>query len=359
MNCQNITLLNAKRIESLKAPFSTRRVPHSAFATLLAGDLAPRAGDLVLCRVEKIGQHRHLELISGRRAKLYPGDEIVLAYGNRYAPDQFESQVPEDLGRCQMVAAGGIASMVMSKHGRMKNATLVQPLGLVGDRHGKPLNLADFALPEPAPQTACPFVISVLGTSMNAGKTETAAQIIRGLRAAGLRVGAAKVTGTGSGGDVWSMNDAGAETVLDFTDAGLPSTYLADGEEVIRVMHTLIGYLGASGVDVVVFEVADGLFQRETAELVKSPEYADAVDAVVFAAGDAMGSAGGVQWLRSLGLPVMAASGVLTASPLATREAAAVTGLPVLGLEELSDASIATHLGVEARQALLQVGGVQ
>ncbi len=359
MDITNVSLLNAKRIESLKTPFATRRVPRSAIATLLAGDRKPEVGDLVLCRVEKLGQHRHLELTTGRRARLYPGDEIVLAYGNRYAPDQFEAEVPADLSRCNMVAAGGIAAQVITKHGKMKNSTVIQPLGLLGDRYGKALNLRDFALPEPAPHTACPFVISVLGTSMNAGKTETAAHIIRGLRAAGLRVGAAKVTGTGSGGDVWSMNDAGAETVLDFTDAGLPSTYLADGAEVLRVMDSLIGYLGASGVDVVVFEVADGLFQRETAELVKSPEYAAAVDAVVFAAGDAMGSAGGVQWLRSLGLPVMAASGLLTASPLAIREAAAVTGLPVLDLDALSDASIATHLGVEARQALLQVGGAQ
>ncbi len=359
MNKSDISLLNAKRVDSLKTPFVTRRVPRSAFATLLGGDRKPHAGDLVLCRVEKLGQHRHLELVTGRRAKLYPGDEIVLAYGNRYAPDQFESEVPEDLDRCNMVAAGGIASKVISKHGRMKGATIVQPLGLLGDRHGKPINLADFALPEPAPHTACPFVVSVLGTSMNAGKTETAAQIIRGLRAAGLRVGACKVTGTGSGGDVWSMNDAGAETVLDFTDAGLASTYLARNEEVVRVMDTLIGYLGASGVDVVVFEVADGLFQRETAELVKSPEFADAVDAVVFAAGDAMGSAGGVQWLRSLGLPVRAASGLLTASPLAIQEASVVTGLPVLGLDDLSSPAIVGKIGYSERQALLQVGGAQ
>lgn len=359
MDLSEISLLNAKRIDELKTPFSTRRVPRSAFATLLGGARRPRAGDLVLARVERIGQHRHLELVSGRRARLYVGDEIVLAYGNRYAPDQFEAEVPADLGACHMVASGGIAAKVRTRHGKMKAATQVRPLGLLGDRSGNPLNLAAFALPEPAPAAMAPFTVAVLGTSMNAGKTETAAHIIQGLRAAGLRVGAAKVTGTGSGCDVWSMTDAGAETVLDFTDAGLPSTYLADPREVLRVMHTLLGYLGASQVDAVVFEVADGLFQRETAELVKSTEFANAVDAVVFAAGDAMGSAGGVQYLRSLGLPVMAASGVLTASPLARHEAATATGLPVLGLEDLASPAIAGHVGYCARQALLAVGGAQ
>lgn len=359
MNLSDITLLNAQRIADLKTPFATRRVPRSAFATLLGAARRPEAGDLVLCRVERLGQHRHLELVSGRRARLFPGDEIVLAYGNRYAPDQFEAEVPEDLGRCHMVAAGGIASRMLSRHGRIKNASVVQPLGLIGDRHGRPLNLADHALPQPAPISCCPFTVAVLGTAMNAGKTETAANIIRGLREAGLRVGAAKLTGTGSGGDVWQMVDAGAETVLDFTDAGLASTYLASAETVQRAMNTLLGYLGASGVDAIVLEVADGLFQRETAELVKSPAFAEAVDAVVFAASDAMGSAGGVQCLRALELPVIAASGVLTASPLAAREAAAVTGLPVLGLDELSSPAIVGHLGYAARQAPLQVGALQ
>ena len=359
MDISEISLLNAKRIAALKTPFSTRRVPRSAFATLLGGDAGPAPGDLVLARIDKIGQHRHLELVSGRRSRLYVGDEIALAYGNRYAPDQFEAEVPADLGKCHMVAAGGIASRVVTRHGKIRAATAIEPLGLLGDRNGRRLNLADFALARPAPVPVAPYCVAVLGTSMNAGKTETAANIIRGLRAAGLRVGAAKVTGTGSGGDLWAMADAGAQTVLDFTDAGLASTYLAAPEQVRAVMHTLLDNLAATDVDAVVFEVADGLFQRETMELVKSADFANAVDAVVFAAGDAMGSAGGVQWLRTLELPVSVAAGVLTNSPLARREAASATGLPVLSLSDLSSSAVAGHLGYCAGEALREVGGAQ
>jgi hypothetical protein len=245
-----------------------------------------------------------------------------------------------------MVAAGGIAARVVTKHGKMKAATQVEPLGLIGDRTARVLNLADFAIEKIHFDDTHVHTIAVVGTSMNAGKTETCTNIIRGLVNAGLRVGAAKVTGTGAGCDVWTMLDAGPSLVLDFGDAGMPSTYLASMEQIEEVFVTLTRHLYRAGVDVVVLEVADGIFQRETAMLLDSPKFARTVDGIVFAAGDAMGSSAGVQWMQKRGLPVIAASGLLTASPLAIREARAAHGLPVFNLDELSSASIAEVLGV-------------
>lgn len=339
-----VTILDINRVAGWKTPYATRRVPREAFATLLTGTTTPRVGDLVLVRVDKLGQHKHLELAGGRRARLFVGDEIVLAYGHRYAPDQFEAEVPDDVGPCHMVAAGGVAARVLTRHDRMGAPTRVTPLGLVGDATGRALNLAQFSLPTQPLPSHQPFTVAVVGTSMNAGKTETATHIIRGLKRAGFRVGAAKVTGTGAGGDAWSMRDAGAFQVLDFGDVGLPSTYLASPQRVEEAMNTLIAQLTAEGAQAIVFEVADGVFQRETATLVTSPAFRRAVDAVVFAAGDAMGSVGGVNWLREQQLPVLAAGGLLTASPLASREAAQVLGLPLLTLEELASPTVAQVL---------------
>jgi hypothetical protein len=165
-------------------------------------------------------------------------------------------------------------------------------------------------------------------------------------------VGAAKVTGTGAGGDAWSMVDAGASIVLDFGDAGMASTYLAASEAVENVFVTLTRELYEAGMDAVVLEVADGLYQRETAALLTSTVFAGSVDGIVFAAGDAMGSLAGVQWLRDASLPVTAASGLVTASPLASREAEAAHGLAVLGLDKLADPSIVRILNVAAPQML-------
>jgi hypothetical protein len=64
-----------------------------------------------------------------------------------------------------------------------------------------------------------------------------------------------------------------------------------------------------------------------------------------------MGAADGVAWLRDHGLTVRAVSGALTASPLAVREAAEATSLPVLTAEALRDPAIAEIVGLTAMAA--------
>ena len=328
------TRLAGERIARAKASYTTRRVPAEAMQTLLTG-VQPKAGDLVFARVEQLGQHQHLESAAGRRAKLWVGDEIVVAYGSRYAPDQFEAYVPDDLEACHLVAGGGIAARVVNRHSAIRPATRIMPLGLLADGNGERLNLIDWRLPPVAPRRTKPLAIAVLGSSMNAGKTTTCAALVRGLAEAGLRVGAAKITGTGSGGDRWSVIDAGACPVFDFTDAGHPSTFGLCGGALADIMHTLTAHLAEGGAEACVLEIADGLLQQETAALATSATFRRTVDGVVFAANGSMSAVAGVDWLRRHGLPVLALSGVVTASPLGIREAAEATGLPVLSPDEL------------------------
>jgi hypothetical protein len=325
------------RLARAKFAYTTRNVDRGRIAGLLTGPCSPRSGDLVLARVEEIGQHRRIELPDGRRAVLFEGDEIVVCYGNRYAPDQFEAQVPEGLGPCHLAAAGGVAAEVTALHEAMDEPTRIVPLGLLAGHDGRPLNLGEFALPAPVTPLRRPPVVAVVGTSMNAGKTTAAAGVIRGLAAAGLRVGAAKVTGTGAGGDRWLMHDAGATWAMDFTDCGVPTTYRLPHEQVQEIATTLADDLAARGAEAIVIEVADGVFQRETERLLDSSAFRGLVDAYVFAAGDAAGAAMGVAWLQERSLPIALVAGALTRSPLAVREAAAATGVPVLHSEALAD----------------------
>lgn len=330
------------RVRRAQKAFTTRRVDFSDVAGLARGD-RPRAGDLVLARVESVGQHPRLELHSGRRAKLYEGDEIVVAFGARYAPDQFYAAVPERLGPCDLVAGGGVAGQVLDRHARVKAPTRLEPIGLLVDADERVLNLERYAIPM-ADQARRASVVVVAGTSMNAGKTTSAASLIQGLVRSGLRVGAAKLTGTGSGGDVWSMVDAGAELVLDFTDAGHATTANVAGHALHAIADRLLGQLNAAGVDIAVVEIADGLLQAETATLLSSPAFLGTVDAVVFAAGESMGAVAGVEWLRRRHAPVVAVSGLVSTSPLAKAEVETATGLPVRTIHELSDPMVAPML---------------
>lgn len=328
-----------RELKDAKVAYTVRRVARDAMATILRGDRHPQPGDLVLAQVRRLGQHKRIELADGRRAHLFVGDKVVVSYGNRYAPDQFEAVVPDNLGECHLVAAGGIAAVVLARDRRMKRPTVISPLGLLGDKDRRPLNIAHWAIGEVVDHAVRPYTIAVVGTSMGAGKTTTAASLIRGLNTSGLKVGAAKVTGTGAGPDTWFMLDAGAAPALDFTDAGFASTYRLPLNKVAGILTCLTAHLTRAGVQRIVVELADGLFQRETAHLLALPEFAEAVDGIIVAARDAMGAVAAVDWLRRKRLPVFALSGLLTTSPLAAREAADATGLPVLSDKALCEGS--------------------
>ncbi len=333
----NIEPVSMERLQRAKRGFVTRCVDLSGATQLITEGYAPRPGDLVLGRIDRLRLHGRLELPTGRRSVLFPGDEYIGCYANRYAPDQFEAEIPEDLSACNLVAAGGLTSNCVSRHSGVKPASEVTPLGVLADANGKVLNLTDFALPtRPAPASR-PTVTAVLGTSMNAGKTTVVADLALGMSRNGLRVGAAKVTGTGAGGDIWRMLDSGCERVLDFTDAGYPTTYKVPLAECEAIMETLVAELCETGVDTIVIEVADGILQPETRALASSPVFQRLVDNVIFAAGDALSAANGAGWLEQQGIEVAAISGAITASPLAVRECSTLTPLPILGRRQLKE----------------------
>lgn len=324
------------RLEAAKRAFTTRRAswPHSPM--LVSGSATPRVGDLVLARVTALGHHTKLELPNGRRATLHPGDDVVVAYGNRYAADQFHAKVPETLEACHLVASGGVAAMVDARSDRARRPTRITPYGLIAHENGDVLRLADFAI-QASDRLAAqrPRVVAVLGSAMNAGKTTAVSALTFALARAGRKVGVAKATGTGSGGDLWSAIDAGARTALDFTDAGLPSTYGLSSGEIERTLELLVAHLVAEGHDAVIVEIADGLLHRENADLVTSATFRRLIDDVVFAAADPMCALAGEKWLSERGRRPRLLTGQFTRSPLALEEVARNTTTTVLGASDL------------------------
>ncbi|WP_374969705.1 DUF1611 domain-containing protein [Terrabacter sp. BE26] len=329
-----------------KWSYVTRPVSTALTTELNAGAWSadPKLGDLVLARVEKIGVHRHLEDVHGRRVVLYPGDLVVGALGNRYATDFFEGYLPAG-PRTHLLTAGGVIGDVASAHVRRDAPTELAIIASVS-RLGRALSLDDFVRAVgPAPATPGGVVV-VVGSSMNAGKTTTASAIVRGWTRAGIRAGAGKVTGSGSGKDRWTYQDAGAHALLDFLDFGMPSTFGYPLERLRSTAFAIRDGLVADGAEAVVLEIADGLLQEETCGLLEGVPYL--ADAVVLAVSDALGAVAGVRVLADAGLRPVAISGLVSASPLASREAEAATGLPVLGVSELSNGALLPPLADRA-----------
>lgn len=342
--------------EVFQASYTTRYVSQAleqdptGFHLLSGPDLRPRTGDVVLARVTRIGNHKRIETPESRKAILFTGRVVMLAYGHRYATDQFLSHVPDSLGPASLVAAGGIAGVVTASHDKIGAPTAIEPLGLLADAQGV-VNIARFAPfrnAEPARKDgrlqARPRVIAVLGSSMNSGKSTVMSCFVNGLVNNGLKVGAGKITGTGAGNDPMIYKDAGASRVLDFTDFGYPTTFRTSMEEVRALTVNLVDALTDTDTDVVVVEIADGIYQEETAGLLRDELFQSTVDQVVFSASDALGARAGVQELQNAGLRVAAASGVMTSSPLASAEARSALdpfGVPVVSTFDLTDPLVA------------------
>lgn len=330
-------------LKAAKWAFSTRRVQPEVVHGIRDGVSTARSGDLVLGRVVQVGAHPRLQLAGGRHSDLYEGDLIVVACGARYASDQFEGVAQLEENGADLLAGGGCLGTVRVRHARMKAPTRVQPLGLLMDADGSVLNLSRFAMPAIS-YAGSMKIMGVVGASMNAGKTAAVASLVHGLEQAGHRTAAIKATGTGAFGDWWAYHDAGASFVTDFTDAGMVSTYQQPLQRLREGLDSMLGAAEAAGCEVAVVELADGVLQEEARALLLDGFIRRHFDAFLFAAPDALAALGGQASMQALGHPILALTGLITASPLHVQEACKATGLPVYSREALRDASTAAAL---------------
>lgn len=321
----------------IKWPYVTHLVDPSRFTSLLPVREGHDPGSLVLARVLTLGKHRDLETHEGRKMTLFAGDVFVGALGDRYATDQYEGlgRISGPLGH--IVGIGGVVGEVVSMNNRMPEPTRIEFLGRLGDAAGRPLHLSQFqSLPgQPLAARSAPTTILSLGASMNAGKTTTAAQMIRSLTVAGHRVAAGKITGTACLKDPNLLLDAGAVSVLDFTHAGWPSTANLALDELLAIAGRLRGALQPHDPEFVVLEVADGILQRETALLLADDGFRASVDGVTFAGPDALSCDAGVRRLRELRYHVLAAAGIVANGALGIAEVESSCGVRCLSGETI------------------------
>lgn len=335
--------------DAVKWAFTTRRVERGDAVRLSRAVHLAESGDLVLAQVESIGSHGKLQMSCGRAAELYPGDLVVVACGARYASDQFEGVAEVDPAGADLLAGGGVIGTYRQRHAAIKLPTRLRPIGLLLDLDHRVINLARYAM-ETQVQGRPPVVIGVVGSSMNAGKTTAVASLVHGLRRSGCRVAAIKATGTGAFGDFNAYLDAGAHIVLDFTDAGLVSTYLQPLPRLEGVVRSLLSAAAEERADVAVVEFADGVLQRETVGLLAAPEVRRLFSGFLYAAQDSLSALGGCVALARHDIVPIALTGLIARSPLSLAEAEQTTGQVVMSREALRDPAQAGVLMNAMRQ---------
>lgn len=323
--------------------FATRRIDQNLAGGLCHDFSQTKPGDLILGRVKSISNHRRIQLPEGRPSTLYPGDLVVLPCGARYAPDQFEGFAEIDEQCSDMLAGGGCIGRMVQRNERIKPPTRIQPLGRITSKDGTVLNTRDFALAKPTTTSQIP-VICVVGTSMNSGKTTATAALAHGLTKAGWQAAVLKGTGTGAFGDYNAYTDTGASYVADFTDAGMVTTYKEPLHRIVEGIDTLLSEAETRDCNIAVMELADGIFQQETAAILATPSARGRFSKYLFACSDAVTAAGGVAELERNGIRPIALTGMLSCSPMAVNEAQIATGVQVLTKGQLLDPAYANTL---------------
>lgn len=293
--------------------------------------LKPCVGDVALLRIEELGYHKSLVISNNKRSRLYDGDIFVGVFGNRYATQSLEAEV-EDTENLSMLTASGMVGTVKSKHkdfGKITNLSFVSFLTFYnGQRVNQKIQQSNKIIPYSSYSSSPLYntdaikknLLVVVGTGMNSGKTTTASKLIKGLSKMGIKVAACKLTGSVSNRDMDEMLSASANTFIDFSDYGFPSTYLCSKKELLDLFNTMIITLQKTNPDIIVMEIADGLLQRETAMLLKDTSIKSLIKWVVVTAESPLSALYAVENLSKEGYNIISVSGTMTSSPLSIKE---------------------------------------
>jgi hypothetical protein len=297
-------------------------------------DKQPEVGDVVYGKVTRLGQHTELENKSGRIHRINEGSTGIFVFGNRYAPDYYEGFVPSSMEtKVDLLARSGIVGDVQTKNSSVKEPTRIKVLGYVCDAQGEILNTKHYSLIKPKKLEKKPDrskMLLFIGTSMNSGKSTSATACCWAMTNKGYDVRASKVTGTASLKDILYMQDAGASIINDFTHFGFPSTYLLEEKDLIKIFNDLDLKYANNPKNYWSVELADGILQKETAFLLKSPDVRSRIHKLIFAAQDTFGAIGGLNVLKQeFDLVPDAISGICSSSPLVLRELSEFTNIPV------------------------------
>jgi len=225
-------------------------------------------GDYIACDVTGAPSALYsIELSNGRMAPVLEGDCLIGTFGKRAA-------TLEGVGDWEAIEADGNLHALTGAglFGKATSISLLLPrlMSLSYRGHvvsnGKKQVMQDFVTPVNPHKFSTP-VIMLIGTSMSAGKTTTGRIIVHELKKMENKVVGAKLTGAGRLRDILAYSDAGADAIIDFVDAGLPSTVVPKS----KFQHSLdylLSRIESLKADVAVIEAGASPLEPYNSDLV-------------------------------------------------------------------------------------------
>jgi len=337
-------------MRSIKKANSCKYVSNYNIDSSINEAYRPKAGDVAIFQVIELGSLHAIQDYLGRSCHIFEDDHLMLTFGNRYASNQFEAYVPECYQlEYDLVGKGGVVGNVASMYFKLEDIgpTKLKLVGYAKDK-GEVINTHYYHRKrvafQPFKQRSFKTILSV-GSSMDSGKTTAAAFLCRGLNNAGKKTAYIKLTGTVYNKDKMLCFDCGADYVTDFSEMGYPSTYLCNVEELLDLHEGLLQEVSINEPDYVVIEIADGLYQRETHDLLHHKPFTETIDHVFLSCSDSLAVHTGVEILSPIfGPKLFAIGGLFTGSPLLVDEVENQCPIPVLTLEKLVDGQLLDSL---------------
>ncbi|GFZ79565.1 DUF1611 domain-containing protein [Aquaticitalea lipolytica] len=330
-------------MKTIKKSIITKSVENFKINRTIRKTYMPKSGDVAVFQVISIGKHSAIQAENGNNTYIFPGDKILATFGNRYATAQFEGYVPKvHHNKYQILGQGGVVGVLASLHAKLDDVgpTEVKLIGYAVNEENQVINTIYNGVERetfnPIKNRPYEMYLSV-GASMDSGKTTTAAFLSRGFMQQKKKVAFIKLTGTVFAKDCSIVRDCGAKTAVDFSYCGYPSTFLHSTNEILDILETLLKRVERINPDVVVIEIADGLFQRETKSLINHKPLMNMIDGVLLSCADSLAVNSGIEILRKINKEPILISGIFTASPLMIDEVKNETNIPVFTLEDFTN----------------------
>lgn len=246
-------------------------------------------GDVCLFEVLSLGSsYNEIENAQGRSEKLYVGDCFLAPLGNResghyicgHVPNEGVVVTPET--EFNILSNGGIVGFLDLAPEYLGPTARVRLLGRLASMDGS-MNTITMGAVRETPAIHSPLVL-VAASGTNTGKTTFMSSLVHELALRTRHVAAAKIAGTGCLEDMLEYRDAGAFTVLDFPDTGLPSTYM-EWDIVGPHLWALLDQV-TTDADITVLEAGGDIIWANVPEILQTRGFAEYLRRIVFIPGD-------------------------------------------------------------------------
>lgn len=294
------------KIKFKKIPSILRNV--SLSKKLEVGNLIiPQEGLVIIVEaLSDEGKNNVLEVTTGRLGKLVKGDVVPAVLGKRRALKEYSGDIPSKLkpgDELYWLCESGLVGEINGVNERWGIPMKVKVLGTLLD-DDKTLNTKNFAIPWKKDVEKSVPIVAVLATCMDSGKTTLICKLAEHFRNNGIKVTGAKLTGVAFMQDPLKMKDNGIDTVIDFVDAGLPST-CGNAADAVAAACGVVTKINKSKPGLILAEFGDGIIgEYNVQSIITHPSFKKHIVMTIVAANDLMAAWGAKKKMEELGFQI-------------------------------------------------------